>query len=106
MQAGGEDRDRAAVGVVGRIDDELVVEGQGEPFGEADRLIGLDDPLQGIVEPAVADERPQSAGRNEIAVVGGEMRYAVGVARTGAFASSHGRPRCFMIWSIFCCSIK
>ena len=56
MEAPGEDRDRAAIGVVGRIGDELIVRGQRPAGPQADRIEGLEDSLEPVAQPSVTDE--------------------------------------------------
>ena len=50
--------DRAAVGVVGGIGDELVVRRQRDLLGERVGVVGLEDALLGVLELAVADQGP------------------------------------------------
>src|SRR5581483_11619398 len=68
VQAAREDRDRATIGVVGGIDDVLIVEGQGAPARELQRVVGLENPLRAVVQPAVADQEAEAARSQEVAV--------------------------------------
>src|ERR1700704_7171820 len=69
VQPSGEDRYRPAVGIIGRVGDELVIEGQAHDVEQRDRIIGLQDPLGAVIEPAVADQDAEAAGRDEVAVI-------------------------------------
>src|SRR5205807_8990626 len=80
MKPRGEDRDRSAVGVVGRVGDELIIERERCPFGEADRVIGFENALLPVAEAAIADQRAQTARGKEIAVIGGQAVNCAGNA--------------------------
>jgi hypothetical protein len=58
MQTPRKDRNRSPVGIVSRIDDELIVEGKRCPFVEAVGVISFEDLLRTIVELAIADQNP------------------------------------------------
>jgi hypothetical protein len=60
------------VGVVGRVGDELVVDGQPGGVEQRLRVIGFEDALGPIVERPVADQRAKPAGGDEVAVIGRE----------------------------------
>src|SRR5205085_4303044 len=68
----GEDRDRAAVGVVGGVCDELIVERPGEALGDRPGVIALEDRFVAIVQPAVADQQTKATGGEEIAMAVGQ----------------------------------
>jgi hypothetical protein len=55
VQPGREDVHRAAVGIIGRVGDELVVEGQPGRVEQGVGVIGLEDALGPVVERTVAD---------------------------------------------------
>src|SRR5215469_1979093 len=62
-QLQGENRDRAAVAIVGRVVDELIVECALGEAGYGDAVIGFEDLLgAGIGQLAVADDPAQTAG--------------------------------------------
>src|SRR3981189_3653003 len=69
VQPSEENRYRPAIGVIGRVGDELVVEGQAHGLEQRDRIIGLQDPLGAVIEPAIADQDAEAAGRDEVAVI-------------------------------------
>lgn len=56
VQAPREDRDRATIGIVGGIDNELVVGGQSESLAERQGVIGFKHPLAPVVERTIADK--------------------------------------------------
>ena len=58
METHGIDRNRPAVGVVGGICDELIIERQEGPFVEADRIVGFQYFFFPVVELAIAYENP------------------------------------------------
>jgi hypothetical protein len=68
VEAAGEDMNRAAVGVVGGVGDQLIVGGQGEVLVEGISVIRLEDALVAVVEPAVADQQAKAAGGKEVAL--------------------------------------
>src|ERR1700674_4863768 len=72
VQASAENGHRAAIGVVGRIGNELIIQRKGRPLVEIDRVVGLEDLLLAVIEPAVADQDAEPAGRNEGPMLGGE----------------------------------
>ena len=66
MRAAGKDVHRAAVGVVGRVGQELIIEGQSRRRRERVAVIGLEDFLCPVVRQlAVADEDAEPAGVEE-----------------------------------------
>lgn len=69
VQAARKDLDRAAVGVVGGIGDQLVVGGHRDLLGQRPGIVGFEDPLTPVVERAVADQDAEPAGGDEVAVV-------------------------------------
>src|SRR4029077_20778449 len=69
MQARGEHRYRSAIGVVGEIGDELIVERQRRPLVGVVRIEGLDDLFRTIIDLAVADQNAEATDREEIAVI-------------------------------------
>jgi len=69
VQAAREDRDRPAVGVIGGICDQLIISGESEGLVERKGVIGFQNALRLVVEPAVADQRSKAAGGEEIVVV-------------------------------------
>src|SRR5215467_1922613 len=69
MDAPGEDRDRAARRIVGRIDHVLVIERDRERLEELRAVIGLENPLWPIGERAVADEDAEAADEEEAAML-------------------------------------
>jgi hypothetical protein len=62
--------DRAAVGVVGGVGDQLVIRGQGEILVDRIGIIRLENAFVAIVELAVADQKAETTRRQEIAVRG------------------------------------
>ena len=68
MQAAGEDRDRSPISVIGGVCDELIVGSEGEILVDRVSVIGLKDSFGAIVELAIADQQPQTAGCKEVAV--------------------------------------
>src|SRR5262245_58708342 len=62
MKPAGEDGDRAAVGVVARIEKQLIVEGERRPLVDAPGVVRLHDILPAIVEAPVANQNPQATG--------------------------------------------
>src|SRR5438105_6473724 len=77
-QAGADHRHRAAVAVIGRVHDELVVEGQ-PPREQRKTVIHLDDLLgAGIGELSIADENAEAARIEESLV---RIRNAIDDAR-------------------------
>lgn len=66
MKSCGIDRDRAAIGVIAGVDNELVVERQGGPLVEAIGVIGFQYLLLAVIKLAVAD---QNAETTQTAVV-------------------------------------
>src|SRR6266705_287391 len=68
VQPRGQDRDRPAVGVVGGVSDELIVEREIEIFANVVGIIGLEDLFLTVVEPSVADNDAEPAGGDEVAV--------------------------------------
>ena len=91
VEAAGEDVDRAAVGVVGGVGDQLIVGGKGEVLVDRVGVVGLEDPFVAVVETAVADQQAEAAGRQEIAVRAGKpvdgAADADCVARTSPIAA-------------------
>src|SRR5215213_1611029 len=69
VQPPGEYVDRAAVGIVGGIGDELVVRRHRDRLGDRIGVIGFEDAFPTVIELPVADQRAKSAGRDEVAVV-------------------------------------
>src|SRR5262249_46247727 len=55
-------------------DHELVIEGQDHAADDVEGVVGLEDPLWAIVEPAVADQDAEAADREIVAVI---LREAV-----------------------------
>src|SRR5215475_11002842 len=72
MQTAREDRNRSAVGVISGVCNKLVVECQCSPVIELIGVIGLEDLLGAVVEPAIADQKAGAAGGEEIAVRSGK----------------------------------
>src|SRR5947207_699558 len=72
VQPAGEDRYRTAVGIVGRIDDELIVGGEGEIVVDRVGVVGFQNAFGAVVEPAVADQKTGTARGEEIAMGAGE----------------------------------
>ena len=68
VQPGGENRNRAAVGVVRGVDEELIIEGQRRRFVDLVGIIGLQNFFFAVIELAVANEQAEAAGREERAV--------------------------------------
>jgi len=60
MKSCGIDRDRAAIGVIAGVDNELVVERQGGPLVEAIRVIGFQYLLLAVIKLAVADQNAET----------------------------------------------
>src|SRR6478735_12745152 len=69
VQAAREDRDRPAVGVIGRVCDQLIVRGQRDVLVHRIGIVGLKDALLAVVESAVADENTEAAGGQEVAII-------------------------------------
>src|SRR3954451_498100 len=69
VQPSREYRHRAAISVVGRVDDELVVGGEGETLVQRVGVIGFEDALAAVVERAIADENTEAAGGQEVAII-------------------------------------
>ena len=61
--------DRAAIGIVGGIGDELVVRRQRDRLVERIRVVGFEDALLAVIELPVADQRAEPAGGEEVAVI-------------------------------------
>jgi hypothetical protein len=61
--------DRAAVGVVGGVGDQLVVRGQRQRLAERVGIIGFENSFAPVVQRAVTDQDPKPAGGNEVAMV-------------------------------------
>src|SRR5262249_55031678 len=88
VEPAGEQVDRAAVGVVARIDDELIIERELGRGGERVAVIGFENLLRaGARQLAVADEDPEAAGVEESLVHagssvdhGGDAERVVGAA--------------------------
>ena len=57
VQTAGEDRDRSAVGVMGRISNELIIGRDGEVLGDLIGVVSLKDLLRAIVDLAIADQK-------------------------------------------------
>src|SRR5207247_596296 len=68
VQPGGENRNRAAVGVVRGVDEELIIEGERRRFVDLVGIIGLQNFFFAVIELAVANEQAEAAGREERAV--------------------------------------
>src|SRR5262249_45985463 len=62
MHTAGENRDRPAIGIVGRVEDELIIGRQREPFVDAVGIVGLQDLLLAVVELAIANQYSEPAG--------------------------------------------
>ena len=55
MQSSRKDRNRPPIGIVSRIGDELIIDGERRPFVEAVSIIDFEDLLRAIIELAIAD---------------------------------------------------
>ena len=92
-----KDRHRPAVGIVGRIDHELIIRRQREILVDGVGVIGLENPLVVVVEPAVADQETEAAGGEEIAMRAGEPVDGAAesdrIVRTAPIASLHRQAR-------------
>src|SRR5215813_2802165 len=64
-----EYRDGTAIGVIGGIDDQLIVGGEGERLVQRIGIVGLENPLGPIVELTVANQGAETARRDEVAMV-------------------------------------
>jgi hypothetical protein len=62
VESSGENIHRAAVGVVTGIHDELIVEADLCRGGDGVAVIGLDNLLEAVIEPPVADDDAGAAG--------------------------------------------
>src|SRR5436190_23078731 len=72
VQAAGKNVHRSAIGVIGGIGDELIIRSDGKVLVDRKRVIGLQNSFWLIIEPAVADQQAEAAGREEVAVGAGE----------------------------------
>jgi hypothetical protein len=54
---------------VRRIDHILIIERERKPFGQADCVIGLDNSLGAVIEPAVANQNTEPSRGDVIAVI-------------------------------------
>ena len=80
--------DRAAIGVVGRVRNQLIVGGEREVLVDRVSVVGLENSLVAVVETAVADQQAEAAGRQEIAVRAGKP-----VDRAAQAERVAGRPQ-------------
>src|SRR5215207_4952465 len=80
MKSARKNRNRAAIGVVAGIVDELIVEGQRRPFIEAVSVVGFDDLLSAVVELAVANQNAEATGGEISAGLARETFYDAGDA--------------------------
>src|SRR5580692_5998528 len=80
VQAHGEDVDGPAILVIGGIADELVVEGERYRLDHAAVVVSLDDAFGRVVEASIADQRAETAGREELPMRGGEFVDRAGKA--------------------------
>src|SRR5258708_11311225 len=67
-----EDRDWSAVGVVGGVDDELIVGGERKIPVDRVGVVGLQSSFSAVVELTVADQKTIAACREKVAVGAGE----------------------------------
>src|ERR1700730_16896665 len=72
MSARREDRNRPAVGVVGGIGDELIIESQRTPLVDLICIKCLENFLFAVVQLTISDQQANTAGREEVAMRAGE----------------------------------
>src|SRR5258708_37157026 len=70
MQRARENRDRATIGVIGGVGDQLIVRGEREVLVDRKGVIRLEETFVAIIERAVADQQAEAACRQEIAMRG------------------------------------
>src|SRR5260370_41971451 len=68
MQAARENRDRATVGIVGGVGDQLIIGRQREVPVDRIGVIRLEDAFVAVIKLAVADQETEAARGQEIAV--------------------------------------
>ena len=61
--------DRATIGIVSGVGDELVVGRQRDLLGERVGVIGFEDALLAVIELPIADQRAEPAGGDEVAMI-------------------------------------
>ena len=90
--AGREDVRRAAVGVVGGIDQELIVGRYDQALGDLQAVVGLEHVLRGVAQPAVADQHAQPAGREYSGLVRREIMFQAPPSPISSFGRPHDVP--------------
>src|SRR4029453_9390242 len=69
VQTSRENMDRATVGVVGGVGDELIIRRHRDRLGERVGIIVFQNALAPVVERAVADQGTETARRDEVAMI-------------------------------------